>query len=55
MITSNGVYSVIDKTIRILGTCYSTINHILTNDTSNITFPCFFLSDLSDYFLITVY
>ena len=50
MLNSNGVYSLIDKPTHVTGTSSTNIDHILTDDTSNIIYPCIFLSEISDYF-----
>ena len=50
MLNSNGVYSLIDKPTRVTGSSVTIIDHILTNDTSNIIYPCMFLSEISDQF-----
>ena len=49
-LNSNGVYSFIDKPTTVTGSSSTTIDHILTNDTSNIIYPSIFLSEISDHF-----
>ena len=51
-INSNGVYSLINKPTRLSRSSSSTIDHILTNDTSNVILPCIILHDLTDHFPI---
>ena len=52
MLSSNEAFSLIDKPTRVTGNSSRTIfvDHILTNDTSNIIPSCIFLSDISDHF-----
>ena len=42
--------SPIDKPTRVTGSSSTTIDHILTTDTSNIIYSCIFLSKISDHF-----
>ena len=51
-INSNGVYSLINKPTRLSRSSSSTIDHILTNDISNVILPCIILHDLTDHFPI---
>ena len=55
MISSNGAHMLIDKPTRISGDCSSIIDHIITNDCSNLIYPCVFLSDLSDHFPVACF
>ena len=54
MISSNGAFLPIDKHTRVIGNSRSIIDHVITNDISNIIFPCVFLSDISDHFPIAI-
>ena len=49
MLSSNEVFLLIDKPTRVTGNLFTTIDHILTKDTSNIIHPCIFLSDINDF------
>ena len=50
ILSSNRVFSHIDKPSNITGSLSTTIDHILTNDTSNIIYYLIFLSKISDHF-----
>ena len=50
MLASNGAFLLIDKPTRMFGEPRTLIDHIVTNDTSNIIYPCMFFSDISDHF-----
>ena len=50
MLSSNGAFLPIDKHTCIIGKSRSIIDHIITNDISNIIFPCVFPSNINDYF-----
>ena len=54
MISSNGGFFPIDKHTRVKGNSRSLIDHVITNDISNIIFPCVFINDISDYFPIEI-
>ena len=54
MISSNGAFLPIDKHTRVIGNSKSIIDHVITNDISNIIFSCLFLSDINDNFPIAI-
>ena len=54
MISSNGAFLPIDKHTRVIGKSRSIMDHVITNDIFNTTFPCVFLSNISDHFLIPI-
>ena len=49
MLLSNGKFLPIDKHTRVAGKSRSIIDPVITNDISNIIFPCVFLSDIIDH------
>ena len=54
IILTNGAVLSIDKHSRVIGNSRSIIDHVITNDIFNTIFPCVFLSDISDHFLIAI-
>ena len=50
MLNRNRIYSLIDKPTCVTGSLSTTKDHILTNDTSNIIYPCIFLSEIRNHF-----
>ena len=50
MISSNGAFLPIGKHTRVIGNFRSIIDHVITNNISNVIFPCVLLSDISDHF-----
>ena len=55
MLASNGAFLLIDKPTRMFGETRTLIDHIITNDPSNIIYPCVFLSDISDHFPVACF
>ena len=54
MLSSNCAFFPIDQHTRVIGKSRSIIDHVITNDISNIIFPCVFLSDIRDHFPIAI-
>ena len=50
MLRSNFAFPVINKAARVTDTSKSTIDHIITNDISNLIYPYIFLYDLTDHY-----
>ena len=50
MLYSNNCYMPIDKSTRVGNNTNTIINHVITNDTSNIIYPAIFTSDITDHF-----
>ena len=48
-ISSNGAYSLINKRTRVTNVSQTTIDHIVTNDSTHVIYPVIFLSDLTDH------
>ena len=51
-IFSNGAYSLINKPTRVINVSQTTIDHIVTNDSTHVIYPVIFLSDLTDHYPI---
>ena len=52
MLASNGAFLLIDKPTRIFDETRTLTDHIITNDASNMIYPCVCVSDNSDHFPI---
>ena len=50
MLSSNNCYMLIDKPTRVENNSNTIIDHVITNDTSNIIYPAIFTSDITDHF-----
>ena len=50
MLHSNFAFPVTNKATRVTDISKSTIDHIITNDISNLIYPCIFLCDLTDHY-----
>ena len=51
-ISSNEAYSLINKPTRVTNVSQTTIDHIVTNDSTHVIYPVIFLSDLTDHYPI---
>ena len=49
MLRSNFAFPVINKATHVTDTSKSNIDHIITNDISNLIYPCIFVCDLTDH------
>ena len=47
-ISSNGAYSLINKSTRVTNVSQTTTDHIVTNDSTHVIYPIIFLSDVTD-------
>ena len=50
MLSSNNCYTLIDKATRVGNNSNIIIDHVITNDTSNIIYPAIVSSDITDHF-----
>ena len=50
MLSSNNCYMLIDKSTRVGNNTNTIIDHVITNDTSNIIYRAIFTSDITDHF-----
>ena len=51
-ISNNGAFSLINKPTRVKSVSQTTIDHIITNDSTHVIYPIIFLSDLTDHYPI---
>ena len=52
MLSSNNRNMLIDMPLRERNNSNTNINHVITNNTSNIIYPTIFTSDITDHFLV---
>ena len=50
MLCSNNCYTLIDKPTRVGNNSNTIIDHVITNDTSNIIYPATFIDNITDHF-----